>query len=313
MTNYTLIISFLLFCFSIVINLTIINVKMNSLKKKEKKFSDLSSGIDLKIESLQENSKAIDEKMYQSQEQAKITEKSISLKIAELKSKGDELSNLIDVVEHYRSSLGELQIQTKILNDLYISTQEKESYVTNLNSRISNFSQTLDQIILSFETKLKNQNEYYNDYEKTLEQIRRENISDIEQRLTDEKNNLGLLFDKFNNYVEDLDSKIIKADNLVISLDKKQETLKKEFINQINELKSSQILDYSNKLNLISSEKNDSYIKKIEKNNEKKKEEISLAIDSLISNINEYSPKKENSSKDDRYEVIGEEQEIFIE
>jgi len=290
---------------------------MNSLKKKEKKFSDLSSGIDLKIESLQENSKAIDEKMYQSQEQAKATEKSISLKIEDLRSKGDELSNLIDVVEHYRTSLVELTIQTKILNELYISIKEKEVFVKNLDSKIVNFSHSIDQVMLSFDTKLKNQNEYYNDYQKTLEEIRQENIADIDQRLNDEKNNLGLLFDKFNNYVEDLDSKIIKADNLLNSLDKNQEKLKKEFITQSNELKDSQIIDYSNKLNSISSEKVASYIKKIDQNNEKKREEISIVFESLIKDINEFSINKDDSKQktlsNDKYEVIGEEEEIFIE
>ncbi|MGD1821412.1 MAG: hypothetical protein ACPKM0_01470 [Pleomorphochaeta sp.] len=338
--NINLILPFLLFLFSIIINLLIINSKMNNSKKNK----DINKNLLSRIRNAEKN---IDEKIIISEE--KIVEQQnevskmifqVDRKLQKLKTNGEEISKLTNVVERYRNMLGVLDVNTNETHDWVVKVRKESEDLSKLQDLIKEHQKETYKIIDTYDIAVEKQNTYYGDYEAKLEELRNGYIKEIDNYISIVEDKLNSKIHMLNTATTNLENIIQESSNMLNDLEKNQKDfqienseIKKEFINTISKYKENEINKYKEKIIELNNKNKDSLLLGIEKVGLNKVEEIEQSINQVIDSINDMANNSEktkilnisediedaeivkNDKNDEKkkYEIVGEEEEIELE
>lgn len=231
--NITLILPFLLFFFSIVINLLIINIKLNNKKNSNNVHKDLLNRIYSTEKSIKEKLMISEENFTEQQNKTSSLAFEVDRKLKQLQSHGQELAKLSNTLEEYRSMLATLEIATNKTHEWVVKVRNDCDNLEKLNQLIKEHQNETYKIIDSYENAVEKQNTFYGDYEAKLEQLRNAYISEIDNyvQIVEDKVNSKII--ALNQSNASLDEKIDKINKLQIEINNKHEEVKSDFKNKI--------------------------------------------------------------------------------
>lgn len=328
--NITLILPFLLFLLSIVINLLIINSKFSKSDNNKNVQKRIFEKVRRAEQSLNESIVSTEEKISSQKIEVNNISNSIDMKVKELNSHSAELARLTNTLNEYRSMLAVLEVATNKTHEWVITVKNDCKKLEQLQKLIEEHEKATIDILNSYENAVEKQNKFYGDYENNLEIIKENNIKEfedfinnfeqifnsklqiLEQKAThtneqaqEVKNIIDDLANQKNEFSENSKKMLLKIQE---ERDIKLKTLNENVINLLNEKESS----YIEKIEKINENNVENYTNDLSKLNELKIKEVDNSINKVIYSLNEISKDDEFTKNKITKEKNSEENQEFI-
>ncbi len=328
--NITLILPFLLFLLSIVINLLIINSKFSKSENNKNVQKRIFEKVRRAEQSLNESIVSTEEKISSQKIEVNNISNSIDMKVKELSSHSAELARLTNTLNEYRSMLAVLEVATNKTHEWVITVKNDCKKLEQLQKLIEEHEKATIDILNSYENAVEKQNKFYGDYENNLEIIKENNIKEfenfinnfeqifnsklqiLEQKATytneqaqEVKNIIDDLANQKNEFSENSKKMLLKIQE---ERDIKVKALNENVSNLLNEKETS----YIQKIEKINENNVENYTKDLSKLNELKIKEVDNTINKVISSLNEISKDGEYNKNNITKEKISDENQDFI-
>lgn len=313
--NITLILPFLLFFLTVVINLIIINNKLSKNNQNNKTQKRILEKVRRAEQNLNENLVIIEEKISSQKIEVNNIGSSIDRKIQELNSHSQELAKLTNTLNEYRSMLAILEVSTNKTHEWVVTVRNDCKKLQELQIIIEEHQKSTLDIINSYETAVEKQNKFYGEYENKIELLKISYISEVNDSINLTKENLNSNIISMNQVSNKTLGEIDEAKKVFerlsvdqIAFAKESESILEKFkeernvnLNKVNEdlndiVKSKLSVNNSNVEN-ANQEYLLKYTKEINDLNIKKMEEADNALSNLITSINDLKDKKTNQPK----------------
>ncbi len=328
--NITLILPFLLFLLSIVINLLIINSKFSKSENNKNVQKRIFEKVRRAEQSLNESIVSTEEKISSQKIEVNNISNSIDMKVKELSSHSAELARLTNTLNEYRSMLAVLEVATNKTHEWVITVKNDCKKLEQLQKLIEEHEKATIDILNSYENAVEKQNKFYGDYENNLEIIKENNIKEfenfinnfeqifnsklqiLEQKATytneqaqEVKNIIDDLANQKNEFSENSKKLLLKIQE---ERDIKLKALNENLSNLLNEKETS----YIQKIEKINENNVENYTKDLSKLNELKIKEVDNSINKVISSLNEISKDGEYNKNNIKKEKISDENQDLI-
>ncbi len=328
--NITLILPFLLFLLSIVINLLIINSKFSKSENNKNVQKRIFEKVRRAEQSLNESIVSTEEKISSQKIEVNNISNSIDMKVKELSSHSAELARLTNTLNEYRSMLAVLEVATNKTHEWVITVKNDCKKLEQLQKLIEEHEKATIDILNSYENAVEKQNKFYGDYENNLEIIKENNIKEfenfinnfeqifnsklqiLEQKATytneqaqEVKNIIDDLANQKNEFSENSKKLLLKIQE---ERDIKLKALNENLSNLLNEKETS----YIQKIEKINENNVENYTKDLSKLNELKIKEVDNSINKVISSLNEISKDGEYNKNNITKEKISDENQDLI-
>ncbi|MGD1818597.1 MAG: hypothetical protein ACPKOI_01755 [Pleomorphochaeta sp.] len=340
MNTFSLILPFLLFGLTILINIIVINYKVSENNKNNNAQKRLIERVRKAEQSLNEKLITSEEKINSQKIEMKTLFQAIDDKIKELQSYSQELAKLTNTLNEYRSMLAVLEVSTNKTHEWVITVRNDCAKLQELEQLINEHQKATLQIIDSYDEATKKQNAYYGEYESKLEDLKNNYFSEIENNIKLVEDNLNskvvLINQASNKLVENINSAqtiinniekkhndfLVDVETDFKNLDEKKEASIVDLKNKINEDTAAGFNQLKSKIDNLTVEKSSQYINNLQILNEKKMEEVENSLAKAFESINQIKAQsntmvenvvekdknknsaKENSSKEDKTEEI---------
>ncbi len=328
--NITLILPFLLFLLSIVINLLIINSKFSKSENNKNVQKRIFEKVRRAEQSLNESIVSTEEKISSQKIEVNNISNSIDMKVKELSSHSAELARLTNTLNEYRSMLAVLEVATNKTHEWVITVKNDCKKLEQLQKLIEEHEKATIDILNSYENAVEKQNKFYGDYENNLEIIKENNIKEfenfinnfeqifnsklqiLEQKATytneqaqEVKNIIDDLANQKNEFSENSKKLLLKIQE---ERDIKLKALNENLSNLLNEKETS----YIQKIEKINENNVENYTKDLSKLNELKIKEVDNSINKVIFSLNEISKDGEYNKNNIKKEKISAENQDLI-
>lgn len=309
--NITLILPFLLFLLSIVINLLIINNKFNKSDNNKNVQKRIFEKVRRAEQSLNESIVSTEEKISSQKIEVNNISHSIDMKVKELSSHSAELARLTNTLNEYRSMLAVLEVATNKTHEWVITVKNDCKKLEQLQQLIEEHQKATIDILNSYESAVEKQNKFYGDYENNLEIIKENNIKEFEDFITNFEQNfnvkLQLLEQKatytneqaqeVKNIIDDIAKQKIEfsenSKKMLLKIQEERDIKLKEINEKLSNLLKEKELSYNENINKINESNVELYTQDLSKLNELKIKEVDNAINKVIYSINELSKNDE--------------------
>lgn len=312
--NIALILPFLLFLLSIVINLLIINSKLNSNKKINNVQKDILNRLYSTEKSIKEALISYEEKFSEQKNSISTLAFEVDRKLKQLQSHGQELAKLANTLNEYRSMLASLEVATNKTHEWVVNVRSDCENLEKLKELIKEHQSETYKIIDSYESAIDKQNSFYGDYESKLEDLRNSYIFEIDNYIKNFEEKINSKVISLNQASKILDTKINESTTLSTNIEEKSVKINEDFEKSINSIKNVntnlikefdekiknvsklKFEDYKKDINLLNNEEKEKYIDNIKTISFSKIEEIEKSIDIVVDSINYCNHKKDYES-----------------
>lgn len=313
--NITLILPFLLFAVTIIINLIVINFKLNTNNQNNKTQKRILDKVRKAEQNLNENIVLIEEKISSQKIEVSNIGSSIDRKIHELSSHNQELAKLTNTLKEYRSMLAVLEVSTNQTHEWVVTVRNDCKKLEELQKVIEEHQKSTLEIISSYETAVAKQNKFYGEYENKLEILKKTYISEVDDSIKLAKENLNSKIISMNQVSKKTIEEILEGrkifenlSNQQIDFTKESENVLQKYIeerdinlNKINEdldnIVESKLSAHNSNVKKANEENFSDYSEKLNNLNSKKIEEAENALDILVTSINQLDNKKTDKKK----------------
>ncbi len=346
--NITLILPFLLFLLSIVINLLIINSKFSKSDNNKNVQKRIFEKVRRAEQSLNESIVSTEEKISSQKIEVNNISNSIDMKVKELSSHSAELARLTNTLNDYRSMLAVLEVATNKTHEWVITVKNDCKKLEQLQKLIEEHEKATIDILNSYEKAVEKQNKFYGDYENNLEIIKENNIKEFENFI----NNFEQVFNsklqileqkatytneqaqEVKNIIDDLSNQKNEfsenSKKLLLKIQEERDIKFKALNENINNLLKEKESSYIETIEKINKNNVENYTQDLSKLNELKIKEVDNSVNKVIYSLNEISKDDEliknkiseenqefiktdtKKEKENLYIPIGDEEEINI-
>ena len=317
--NISIVLPFLLFFLTIVINLVVINAKLNDKNQNTNAQKRILEKIRRAEQTLNENIILTEEKISSQKIEVNNISSQIDNKIRELTSHSQELAQLSNTLNEYRSMLAVLEVSTNKTHEWVITVRNDCKKLEELQKIIEEHQKTTLEIINSYGEAVEKQNNFYGEYEKKLENLKIKYINEFNENVRVAIENLHSKIISFNQVANQANKSIEEAKaafdtleqeeinfateskNILEAYRKEREVALEKVKEDISKGINESIELHKNSIGKANEEYLVKYAKEIENINLRKMEEADDALNNLLDSINylkEDKKNKENVSKE---------------
>lgn len=302
--NISIVLPFLLFLLTIVINLVVINSKLNDKNQNTNAQKRILEKIRRAEQNLNDNIILTEEKISSQKIEVNNICSQIDNKIRELTSHSQELAQLSNTLNEYRSMLAVLEVSTNKTHEWVITVRNDCKKLEELQKIIEEHQKTTVEVINSYGEAVEKQNNFYGEYEKKLENIKNNYINEVNDYVRVAVENLNSKIISINQVSNEANKSIKEAKQAFDNLAKEEIQFATESKNTLQEYKKERDIALEKAKEDIAKGLKDSielhktsigraneqylikYAKEIENINLRKMVEADEALNTLIDSIN---------------------------